>query len=84
MMSVALENAASEQLIGNAGFAERNVPALVDGKLVRKNVDLSGDELPAAYENYRIVFQGNIILRLAKLSVQYPSPETPLRLLPDM
>lgn len=64
--SIALENAASEQLIGNTGFAERNVLAFVDGRIVRKNVDLSDDELPAAYENYRIVFPGNIILRLTE------------------
>ena len=64
--SVALESAASEQLIRNAGFAERNVLALVNGKIVRKDVDLSGGKLPAAYENYQLVFPGNIILRLTE------------------
>lgn len=73
--SAPLEAAASEQLIRNTGFAERNVLALVDGKIIKKDIDRSGGKLPAAYENYQIVFPGNIILRLT----EFHSGQTELR-----
>lgn len=63
---IALDNAASEQFIKNTGLTERNVLSLTDGKIVRKDIKLSDDDLASAYENYQIVFPGNIILRLTE------------------
>ncbi len=39
---------------------------LNDGKIVKKDIKLSDGELASAYENYQIVFPGNIILRLTE------------------
>ncbi len=63
---ITLDNAASEQFIKNTGLAERNVLLLNDGKIVKKDIKLSDGELASAYENYQIVFPGNIILRLTE------------------
>lgn len=63
---ITLDNAASEQFIKNTGLAERNVLSLSDGKIVRKDIKLSDGDLASAYENYQIVFPGNIILRLTE------------------
>ncbi len=76
--SVTLESVASEQLIRNTDFAERNVLSLVDGRIVKKNVDLSSGKMPAAYKNYRIVFPGNIILRLTEFRSGQTEPRTAL------
>lgn len=69
----ALETVAEEQYIKNTGLVERNVLALTDGRIVRRGVRLT-DETPA-YENYQIVFPGNIILRLT----EFQNEQTGLR-----
>lgn len=72
---IALEAAAEEQFIRNTGLAERNVLSLAEGRVVRRDIKLSDVSAAAAYENYQIVFPGNIILRLT----EFQNEQTGLR-----
>ena len=51
----------------NIGNKEQNILSLSYGKIIRRNVDDNFGLLPASFETYQIVQDGNIIMRLTDL-----------------
>ena len=52
---------------GNSGMLEKNLLSLSYGKVVRKNIHSNDGLLPESFENYQMVDEGNIVLRLTDL-----------------
>lgn len=69
---------AEEQQIKNAGMAESNLLSLSYGKIINKDINATDGLLPASFEGYQIVHDGNIILRLTDLQNDHKSLRTGL------
>ncbi len=67
---------AEEQQIKNIGMIEDNLLSLSYGKIIRKNINTTDGLLPTSFENYQIVNNGNIILRLTDLQNDHKSLRT--------
>lgn len=69
---------AEEQQIKNAGMIEDNLLSLSYGKIINKDINSTDGLLPASFEGYQIVYDGNIILRLTDLQNDHRSLRTGL------
>ena len=69
---------AEEQLIKNVGLTEKNLLSLSYGKIINKDIEATEGLLPASFESYQIVNDGNIILRLTDLQNDHRSLRTGL------
>lgn len=69
---------AEEQQIKNAGMLEDNLLSLSYGKIINKDINSTDGLLPASFEGYQIVYDGNIILRLTDLQNDHRSLRTGL------
>lgn len=73
-----LVQVAEEQQIKNAGMIEDNLLSLSYGKIINKDINSTVGLLPASFEGYQIVYDGNIILRLTDLQNDHRSLRTGL------
>lgn len=69
---------AEEQQIKNTGMIEKNLLSLSYGKIIRKDINTTSGLLPASFEGYQIVHNGNIVLRLTDLQNDHKSLRTGL------
>lgn len=69
---------AFEQCKKNTGMVENNLLSLSYGKIVNKDINTTDGLLPANFEGYQIVDEGNIILRLTDLQNDHNSLRTGL------
>lgn len=69
---------AEEQQIKNTGMVENNLLSLSYGKIVNKDINTTDGLLPASFEGYQIVHDGNIVLRLTDLQNDHKSLRTGL------
>lgn len=69
---------AEEQQIKNTGMIEDNLLSLSYGKIINKDINTKDGLLPASFEGYQIVHEGNIILRLTDLQNDHRSLRTGL------
>lgn len=69
---------ASDQCVKNVGMTERNLLSLSYGKIIRKDINTTDGLLPASFEGYQIITNGNIILRLTDLQNDHKSLRTGL------
>lgn len=74
----ALIQFAEEQLIKNTGMIEDNLLSLSYGKIINKDINTTDGLLPASFEGYQIVYNGNIVLRLTDLQNDHRSLRTGL------
>lgn len=74
----ALIQFAEEQQIKNTGMAESNLLSLSYGRIVNKDINSTDGLLPASFEGYQIVYNGNIVLRLTDLQNDHKSLRTGL------
>jgi len=58
---------AAEQSISNKTVQNQNLLSLSYGKIVNKDINTNEGLLPASYDTYQVVHDGNIILRLTDL-----------------
>ena len=71
--NVKLFQIATEQKISNKNVHNQNLLSLSYGKIKRKNINSTNGLLPANFDNYQIVHDGNIILRLTDLQNDHRS-----------
>lgn len=64
---------ASEQKISNKDIHHQNLLSLSYGKIKRKDINTKGGLLPASFDGYQIVHDGNVILRLTDLQNDHKS-----------
>lgn len=69
---------AEEQQIKNTGMVETNLLSLSYGKIINKDINTTSGLLPASFEGYQIVHDGNIVLRLTDLQNDHKSLRTGL------
>lgn len=69
---------AEEQQIKNVGMQENNLLSLSYGRIIKKDINTTDGLLPANFEGYQIVHNGNIILRLTDLQNDHKSLRTGL------
>lgn len=69
---------AQEQQIKNIGLIETNLLSLSYGKIISKDINTTYGLLPVSFEEYQIVHEGNIILRLIDLQNDHKSLRTAL------
>lgn len=69
---------AEEQQVKNIGMVEDNLLSLSYGKIINKDINKTDGLLPASFEGYQIVHDGNIILRLTDLQNDHKSLRTGL------
>ena len=69
---------AEEQQIKNTGMLEDNLLSLSYGKIINKDINTTDGLLPASFEGYQIVHDGNIVLRLTDLQNDHKSLRTGL------
>ena len=69
---------AEEQQIKNIGMIESNLLSLSYGKIISKDINATDGLLPASFEGYQIVHDGNIVLRLTDLQNDHKSLRTGL------
>lgn len=69
---------AEEQQIKNAGMVEDNLLSLSYGNIISKDINATEGLLPVSFEDYQIVHDGNIILRLIDLQNDHKSLRTGL------
>lgn len=62
----------------NAGMKETNLLSLSYGKIVRKDIEKAEGLAPASYEEYNIISEGDIVLRLTDLQNDQRSLRTGL------
>ena len=74
----ALIQFAEEQQIKNIGMTENNLLSLSYGKIINKDINTTDGLLPASFEGYQIVYNGNVILRLTDLQNDHKSLRTGL------
>ena len=74
----ALIQYAEEQQVKNKGMIEDNLLSLSYGKIINKDINTTDGLLPASFEGYQIVYDGNIILRLTDLQNDHKSLRTGL------
>lgn len=64
---------AEEQMISNKDVHHQNLLSLSYGKIKRKDINTKGGLLPASFDGYQIVHNGNVILRLTDLQNDHKS-----------
>jgi len=64
---------ASEQKLPNKTVHHQNLLSLSYGKIKRKDINTRGGLLPASFDTYQIVNNGNVILRLTDLQNDHKS-----------
>lgn len=69
---------AEEQQIKNTGMVEDNLLSLSYGKIINKDINTTDGLLPASFEGYQIINNGNIVLRLTDLQNDHRSLRTGL------
>lgn len=69
---------AEEQQIKNTGMTEDNLLSLSYGKIINRDINTTDGLLPASFEGYQIVHDGNIVLRLTDLQNDHKSLRTGL------
>jgi len=57
----------TEQFISNKNIKHQNLLSLSYGKIIRKDINRTDGLLPETYDNYQVVHEGNIILRMTDL-----------------
>ena len=62
-----LSQMAKEHYISNKNIHNQNLLSLSYGKIVNKNINTTDGLLPASFDTYQIVEDGNIVLRLTDL-----------------
>lgn len=62
----------------NIGLAEENLLSLSYGRVIRKNIDTVDGLLPASFETYQVVEQGQFVLRLTDMQNDQKSLRTGL------
>lgn len=62
-----LIHVAHEAGVKNAGMVEDNLLSLSYGRIIRKDIDTNEGLLPASFEGYQIVEEGDTVLRLTDL-----------------
>lgn len=62
-----LSQCATEQSLSNKTVHNQNLLSLSYGTIIRKNINTTDGLLPASFDTYQIVHNGNIILRLTDL-----------------
>jgi type I restriction enzyme S subunit len=62
-----LIHVAYEAGVKNAGMVEDNLLSLSYGRIIRKDIDTNEGLLPASFEGYQIVEEGDTVLRLTDL-----------------
>ncbi len=68
-----LSQMAKEHYISNRNVHHQNLLSLSYGKIVNKDINTTGGLLPASFDGYQIVENGNIILRLTDLQNDHKS-----------
>lgn len=56
-----------ESTVPNAGLIEKDLLSLSYGRIVQKDIDAVDGLLPASFETYQIVHEGDIVFRLTDL-----------------
>lgn len=64
---------ASEQTLSNKTIHNQNLLSLSYGKIVKKDINTTEGLLPASFDSYQIVHDGNIVLRLTDLQNDHKS-----------
>ena len=75
---VILSSIAKERKAKNNGLVEKNLLSLSYGKIKRKNIDTNDGLLPASFDGYNIIEEGDIVLRLTDLQNDHTSLRTGL------
>ena len=70
---IKLSQLAIEQKISNKNIHHQNLLSLSYGKIKRKDINTHGGLLPASFDTYQIVNEGNIIMRLTDLQNDHKS-----------
>lgn len=68
-----LSQTATEQSISNKDIRNQNLLSLSYGKIINKDINTTDGLLPASFDTYQIVHNGNIILRLTDLQNDHKS-----------
>lgn len=68
-----LSQIASEQNLSNKGMINDNLLSLSYGRIIRKSMDSANGLLPASFETYQVINNGNIILRFTDLQNDHKS-----------
>ncbi|MEW6065148.1 MAG: restriction endonuclease subunit S [Bacillota bacterium] len=68
-----LSQTATEQSISNKDIHNQNLLSLSYGKIINKDINTTDGLLPASFDTYQIVHNGNIILRLTDLQNDHKS-----------
>ena len=68
-----LSQMARVHFISNKNVHHQNLPSLIYGKIVCKDKNTTEGLLPASFDNYQIVEDGNIVLRLTDLQNDHKS-----------
>lgn len=68
-----LSQTATEQSISNKDIRNQNLLFLSYGKIINKDINTTDGLLPASFDTYQIVHNGNIILRLTDLQNDHKS-----------
>lgn len=68
-----LSQIASEQNLSNKGMINGNLLSLSYGRIIRKSMDSANGLLPASFETYQVINNGNIILRFTDLQNDHKS-----------
>lgn len=71
--SRSLSQIASEQNLPNKGMINDNLLSLSYGRIIRKSMDSANGLLPASFETYQVINNGNIILRFTDLQNDHKS-----------
>ena len=71
--SRSLSQIASEQNLPNKGMINDNLLSLSYGRIIRKSIDSANGLLPASFETYQVINNGNIILRFTDLQNDHKS-----------
>ncbi len=70
---VSLFQCASEQSVSNKNVHHQNLLSLSYGKIVNKDINTSTGLLPASFDTYQLIYDGNVILRLTDLQNDHKS-----------
>ena len=68
-----LSQIAQEHFISNKKVHHQNLLSLSYGNIVKRNIDATEGLLPASFDTYQIVEEGNIVLRLTDLQNDHKS-----------
>ena len=68
-----LSQVSYEHYVSNKEIHHQNLLSLSYGKIIRKNINTTEGLLPASFDTYQIVEEGNIVLRLTDLQNDHKS-----------